>query len=65
MRYNGRGNPLAVLLACLTIGWLPTIALVLFLLWIPLWIYGVVACVAIVAWVLWELDKEGNGEKQE
>lgn len=64
MRYNGRGNPLAVLVSCLTLGWLPLILFVLFLVWLPLWVYGVVACIAMVAWVLWELNKESNDESK-
>lgn len=70
MRYNGRGNPLAVLLSCLTLGFLPTILLILGIIWvvqaIPIYIWiltGVVAAIAFISKMFKEM--EDDDEKQE
>ena len=60
MRYNGRGNPLAVLLACLTLGFLPQILIILFLLWLPVWVYILVGCLGLMWWILTEFSKENK-----
>lgn len=43
MRYKGQGNPLAVFVACMALGWLPTILLVMGIVWIvqaiPVWVW--------------------------
>lgn len=45
MRYKGQGNPLAVLVSCLTLGFLPTILLILGIIW-------VVQAIPIYIWIL-------------
>lgn len=43
MRYRGKGNPLAVFVACMTLGWLPAILLIMGIVWIvqaiPIWVW--------------------------
>ena len=70
MRYNGRGNPLAILMSCLTLGFLPTILLILGIIWIvqaiPIYIWilmGVVAAIAFISKMFKEM--EDDDEKQE
>ena len=67
MRYKGRGNPLTIFLACMTLGWLPTILLVMGIIWIvqaiPLWLWilmGVVAAIAFISKMFKEME---DGEK--
>ena len=64
MRYNGKGNPLAVLVSCVTLGFLPQILFVLFLLCLPLWVYILVGCLGLMWWIFTAFSKENkNGEK--
>ena len=67
MRYNGRGNPLAVLVSCLTLGFLPTILLILGIIWIvqaiPIYIWilmGVVAAIAFISKMFKEMEDENK-----
>lgn len=69
MRYNGRGNPLAILMSCLFLGWLPTILLILGIIWlvnaIPVYIWilmGVVAAISFISKMFKEMEDD---EKQE
>lgn len=75
MRYHGKGNPLAVLISCLTLGFLPTILLILGVIWIvqaivsfmetiPVYIWtlmGVVAAIAFISKMFKE--REDDNEK--
>lgn len=72
MRYHGKGNPLAVLISCLTLGWLPVILLILGIIWIvqaivsfmetiPLWLWilmGVVAAIAFISKMFKEMEDD-------
>ena len=55
MRYKGQGNPLAVLLSCLTLGFLPTILLILGVIWIvtiiPVYIWILVAFLGLMLFI--------------
>ena len=56
MRYNGKGNPLAVLVSCVTLGFLPQILFVLFLLCLPLWVYilvGFLPQILLLLGIIW------------
>lgn len=65
MRYNGKGNPLAVLISCLTLGWLPAILLILGIIWIvqaiPIWLWilmGVVVATAFISKMFKEMEDD-------
>lgn len=65
MKYHGKGNPLAVLISCLTLGWLPTILLILGIIWIvqsiPLWLWillGVVVAIAFISKMFKEMEDD-------
>ena len=65
MRYHGKGNPLAVLISCLTLGWLPAILLILGIIWIvqaiPVYIWilmGVVAAIAFISKMFKEMEDD-------
>ena len=69
MKYHGKGNPLAVLLSCLTLGFLPQILLILGIIWlvnaVPVYIWilmGVVAAIAFISKMFKEMEDD---EKQE
>lgn len=69
MRYNGRGNPASVLVACLTLGFLPQILLLLGIIWlvtsIPIWLWVVMGILAFMIFVYVVFCKEESNEKQE
>ena len=56
MRYNGKGNPAAVLASCLTLGFLPQILLIMFLVWLPVWAYILSGCLLLFVF-LWRAFK--------
>ena len=70
MRYKGRGNPLAVLVSCLTLGFLPTILLILGIIWIiniivsfvetiPVWLWIAIAIAGFMMFIV-KTFKEGG-----
>ena len=69
MRYNGRGNPTSVLVACLTLGFVPQILLLLGIIWIvtsiPIWLWVVMGILAFMIFVYVAFCKEDSNEKQE
>lgn len=64
MRYKGQGNPLAVFVACMTLGWLPTILLVMGIVWIvqaiPVWVWLLGAFLGLMLFI----HKGIQGEKK-
>ncbi len=68
MRYKGQGNPLAVLVSCLTLGFLPTILLILGIIWIvqaiPIYIWILAAFLGLMLFIHKGIQGEKN-EKQE
>lgn len=64
MRYNGKGNPLAVLISCLTLGYLPQILILLFLLWLPWYIYVTAGSVGLLWWIFTKFSKEHKYENK-
>ena len=69
MRYKGKGNPLAVLVSCLTLGFLPTILLILGVIWIvqaiPVWLWLVLAVAGFMMFIVKTFKEEKANEKQE
>ncbi len=67
MRYNGKGNPLAVLVSCVTLGFLPQILLLLGIIWIvtsiPIWLWVVMGVVAAIAFIS-KMFKEMKDDKK-
>ena len=63
MRYKGQGNPLAVLISCLTLGFLPTILLILGIIWIvqaiPVWLWIAIAIAGFMMFIV-KTFKEGG-----
>lgn len=68
MRYNGKGNPASVLVACLTLGFLPQILLLLGIIWIitsiPIWLWVVMGVLAFMLFVYMAFCKENNNENK-
>lgn len=64
MRYHGKGSPSSVLASCLTLGFLPQILFILFLIWLPWWVYVLVGCVGLMWWILKEFAKENKHGKE-
>lgn len=66
MRYNGKGNPASVLVACLTLGFLPQILLLLGIVWIitsiPIWLWVVMGVLAFMLFVYMVFCKESDDE---
>ncbi len=66
MRYKGQGNPLAVLVSCLTLGFLPTILLILGIIWIvqaiPVYIWILLAVVWFMMFIV-KAFKEGDKDE--
>ena len=66
MRYNGKGNPLAVLVSCVTLGFLPQILLLLGIIWlvtsIPIWLWVVMGILAFMIFVYVAFCKEDSNE---
>lgn len=69
VRYKGQGNPLAVLVSCLTLGFLPTILLILGVIWIvqaiPVWLWLVLAVAGFMMFIVKTFKEEKANEKQE
>ena len=69
MRYKGQGNPLAVLVSCLTLGFLPIILLILGVIWIvqaiPVWLWLVLAVAGFMMFIVKTFKEEKANEKQE
>lgn len=76
MKYHGKGNPASVLGACLTLGFLPQILLLLGIIWaaqeiyyflcsIPIWLWVVMGILAFMIFVYVAFCKEESNEKQE
>ena len=69
MRYNGKGNPASVLVACLTLGFLPQILLLLGIVWIvtsiPIWLWVVMGVLAFMLFVYMAFCKENDNENKE
>ena len=69
MKYRGKGNPASVLVACLTLGFLPQILLLLGIIWIvtsiPIWLWAVMGILAFMIFVYVAFCKEDCNEKQE
>lgn len=66
MRYKGKGNPLAVLVSCLTLGFLPTILLILGIIWIiniiPVWLWLVLAVAGFMMFIVKTFKECGKDE---
>ena len=66
---NGKGNPASVLVACLTLGFLPQILLLLGIIWlvtsIPIWLWVIMGILAFMIFVYVAFFKEDSNEKQE
>lgn len=69
MRYNGKGSPASVLVACLTLGFLPQILLLLGIIWlvtsIPIWLWVVMGVLVFMIFVYVAFCKENDNERQE
>lgn len=66
MRYKGQGNPLAVLVACLTLGFLPTILLILGVIWIiditPVWVWIIAGVTLFMMFIVKTFREEKSNE---
>lgn len=69
MKYHGKGNPASVLVACLTLGFLPQILLLLGIIWlvtsIPIWLWVVMGVLAFMIFVYMVFCKESDNENKE
>lgn len=62
MKYHGKGNPASVFVACLTLGFLPQILLLLGIIWlvtsIPIWLWAIMGVLAFMIFVYVAFCKE-------
>lgn len=55
---RGSGNALGIIAAALTATFWVPIAIILFLIWLPLWVWILAACGCVVGLVIYEVNRE-------